>query len=68
LNQDFAYLFDLIRFREGVFGLKIEDLSHYWMSEDVVAAFDSLCEAEARKKTTEIRKTDVCVRGASPHV
>jgi hypothetical protein len=48
--------------------LKIENLGDRWMSEDVVAALDSFREAEAQKKAAKIRKTDICVRGASHHL
>ena len=65
-NKDSTHLLDLIRFRQGVPRLKVENLGDVFSSEDVVAALDSLSKAKPRKESAKIAEADVRIRGA-PH-
>jgi len=47
LDEDLAHLFHLVRFREGVLGLKVENLGTTFMSEDVMTTLDSLSEPKS---------------------
>jgi hypothetical protein len=63
LNKDFAHLLDLIRFRQRVPRLKVENFRDALPSKDVVAALGSLGKAEPRKERAKIAKANVRVRG-----
>ena len=54
-------MFHLVRFRQRVPRLEIENLGNTFVGEDVVTALDSLCEAKPQEKATQIPEADIRV-------
>jgi hypothetical protein len=48
--------------------LKIKNFGNLLVREDVMTSLDSLREAKAQKKATEIREANVGIRGTSQHL
>ena len=64
MNQRSANLFDLVRFRHRALRLQVENLVNTCSCEDMVAALDSLREAEPPEKRAEVVESDAGIRGA----
>ena len=47
--------------------MKIENFGNPSMGEDVVTSFDPLRETKLQEKTTQIRESEIRIRGTSQH-
>jgi hypothetical protein len=60
-------LFDLVRLRQRVLRLEIQNFDDTLAREDVVASSDSLREAKPQKESTKLAEPDVPIGRSSEH-
>jgi len=62
------HLLNLIRLALRSLGLQVQDLSHAFAREDMVAAFDSFFKAQLRKQTAGSFERDIAVRSPTQYL